>query len=179
VILGESGYHPRMASLWQGPRPVSHTGDSRAQLTVSVPASAEASLALRQAIRSLEPWLGPTAAEDAELLVTELATNGVKHARAADGNRITLRAHLDQDALRIEVGDRGRHFDRVRTPHPLEPGGWGLQLVDGLADRWGVEREPSTTVWFELARDAAAALLQSSGSLRRLGRCPPSASLTP
>jgi anti-sigma regulatory factor (Ser/Thr protein kinase) len=157
VILAVPGYLTRMASLWQGPRPVSHTGDSRAQLTVSVPASAEASLALRRAIRSLEPWLGRAAAEDAELLVTELATNGVKHAEAADGNRITLRAQVDHEALRIEVVDRGRHFDRVRTAQPSEPGGWGLQLVDGLADRWGVEREPSTTVWFELARDAAAA----------------------
>jgi anti-sigma regulatory factor (Ser/Thr protein kinase) len=122
---------------------------------VSVPASAEAGCALRRAVRSLESWLGPQAAEDVELLVTELATNGVKHARTAEGNRITLHAKVGPDGLRIEVRDRGRVFERPRPAQPSELGGWGLQLVEGLADRWGVEREPSTTVWFEIARAAA------------------------
>ena len=145
-----------MATLGQGAHG-STSSDLRAQLTVSVPASAEAGSAFRRAIRSLDSWLGSRVAEDAELLVTELATNGVMHARSPNGTlpRITLHAQVGPDALRIEVRDRGRGFDGVRTRQRSEIGGWGLQLVDGLADRWGVEREPSTTVWFELAGEAA------------------------
>jgi anti-sigma regulatory factor (Ser/Thr protein kinase) len=146
-----------MATLGQGAQQGWSRGDFQAQLTVSVPASAEAGSAFRRAIRSLDSWLGSRAAEAAELLVTELATNGLKHARSPDGNppRITLRAQVGADALRIEVRDRGRGFDGIRAAQGSDIGGWGLQLVDGLADRWGVEREPSTTVWFEIAGAAA------------------------
>lgn len=135
-----------MATLGQG-----------AQLTVSVPASAEAGSALRRAVRSLDRWLGPQTAEDVELLVTELATNGVKHARTPDGNRITLDANIEPGRLRVEVRDGGHGFEHTRRDRALtEPGGWGLMLVDDLADRWGIDAEPSTMVWFEINGRAAA-----------------------
>jgi anti-sigma regulatory factor (Ser/Thr protein kinase) len=146
-----------MAMLGQGAHASAQPGDSQAQLTVSVPASADAGSALRRAVRSLDRWLGPQTAEDVELLVTELATNGVKHARTANGNRITLLARVEPARVRIEVRDGGRGFEHRRRDRGLgEPGGWGLMLVDGIADRWGIEREPSTTVWFEMARGVAA-----------------------
>jgi anti-sigma regulatory factor (Ser/Thr protein kinase) len=123
---------------------------------VSVPASAEAGGALRRAVRSLARWLGPQTAEDVELLVTELATNGVKHARTVDGNRITLDARVDPDHLRVEVRDGGHGFEHDgRRAGSAEPGGWGLMLVEDLADAWGIEDEPSTTVWFEITHAAA------------------------
>jgi anti-sigma regulatory factor (Ser/Thr protein kinase) len=117
---------------------------------MSVPASAEAGMALRLAVRSLESFLGRAQADEAELLVTELATNGVKHASRSDSDWITLQAIVDDEGLHVAVSDRGEGF----TPEPrsssrTEPGGWGLMLVDGIADRWGVERGPSK-VWFEL-----------------------------
>jgi anti-sigma regulatory factor (Ser/Thr protein kinase) len=34
-----------------------------------------------------------------------------------------------------------------------EPGGYGLFLVGRLADRWGVETDDATRVWFVLRRD--------------------------
>ena len=135
-----------MATLGQGAHAPITPGGSQAQLTVSVPASPEAGSALRRAVRSLERWLGPQTAEDVELLVTELATNGVKHAHTVDGNRITLDARVEPGHLRIEV----------RDGELTEPGGWGLMLVEDIADRWGIEREPSTTVWFEMASGVAA-----------------------
>jgi hypothetical protein len=33
--------------------------------------------------------------------------------------------------------------------------GWGLFLIDQLADRWGVVHDKGTTVWFEVARVAS------------------------
>jgi anti-sigma regulatory factor (Ser/Thr protein kinase) len=125
-----------------------------AELTVTVPASPEAGIALRRAVRSLDRYYGPETAEDLELLVTELATNGVKHAElTSDGNRITLDARVDPQRLHVEVRDRGDRFEPSRSDGS-EPGGWGLVLVDEIAHRWGIKRDPTTTVWFELPHAA-------------------------
>jgi anti-sigma regulatory factor (Ser/Thr protein kinase) len=124
---------------------------------MSVPASPAAGTTLRRAVRSLEDFFDPGAAHEVELLVTELATNGVKHAAAERSNRITLDARIEDDCLRVAVTDRGSGFTPgPRSPERSEPGGWGLMLVEGIADRWGVEREP-TKVWFELGSTALAA----------------------
>ena len=87
--------------------------------------------------------------------MTELATNGVKHAQIrAGGNRITLDARVDPHVLRVEVRDRGEGFEPEPRAHRRpEPGGWGLVLVEDIAERWGVTNDP-TTVWFELPRAA-------------------------
>jgi len=109
--------------------------------------------ALRQDVRSLEVFFGPDKAEEVELLVTELATNGVKHAATTGVNRITLDATVGDEGLHVAVSDRGEGFTPVeRSTWRSEPGGWGLMLVEGIADRWGVDSEP-TRVWFELAGD--------------------------
>jgi anti-sigma regulatory factor (Ser/Thr protein kinase) len=145
-----------MNTLGQGAKTPIAAGSPQARLSVSVPASAEAGGALRRAIRALDRWLGRQTAEDVELLVTELATNGVKHAHKVDGNRITLDARVDPGHLRVEVRDGGHGFEHDgRRPNSPEPGGWGLMLVQDLADSWGIEEEPTTTVWFEITDVAA------------------------
>jgi hypothetical protein len=59
-------------------------------------------------------------------------------------------------SLRIEVCDNGRGFEVAEPdPNPARPSGWGLYLVRELADRWGVEQNHQTRVWFELDREAA------------------------
>jgi len=55
-------------------------------------------------------------------------------------------------------GDPGAGFDwnGRESDDPLEPGGYGLLLVDRMSSRWGIDRSPgSTTVWFELDRPAS------------------------
>jgi anti-sigma regulatory factor (Ser/Thr protein kinase) len=130
---------------------------TRAQLCVTVPASPAAGATFRQAVRSLGAYFGPGQVEEAELLVTELATNGVKHASCEGVPRITLDASVEDQRLHVSVKDRGRGFTPTQRPEErAEPGGWGLMLVESIADRWGVEREP-TTVWFELGNAQLAA----------------------
>ena len=78
-------------------------------------------------------------------------TNAVRHGGHHDP--VELHASWNSE-VRIEVTDHGEGF----TPGPRvgaldEPGGFGLFLVGRLADRWGVETNDATTVWFVLRRD--------------------------
>jgi anti-sigma regulatory factor (Ser/Thr protein kinase) len=89
--------------------------------------------------------------ETLRLLVSEVVTNAVRH--GGHTQPVELNAHWNSE-VRIEVCDHGNGF----TPHPRigpldEPGGFGLYLVGRLADRWGVETDDGTTVWFVLRRD--------------------------
>src|SRR3954447_24744587 len=87
---------------------------------------------------------------DATLLLSEVVTNSVRHAGLAADDAIEV--VLDAgDVLRVEARTRCWAFEpRALEPDPARPSGWGLYLVEQLADRWGVDRGPPTTVWFEL-----------------------------
>jgi two-component sensor histidine kinase len=125
-------------------------------LTVELPPVPESARRARRALMAggLDPDLDHTVS----LLATELVTNSVRHA-AVPGD-IRIEATLAEGYARIEVVDGGSGFDpEVRH----EVNGFGLRLVDKLASRWGVEREPSCTrVWCEVDRRR-----------RRFDRAPP------
>jgi two-component sensor histidine kinase len=120
-----------------------------ANVIVDIPRDRWAPREARAVVDEL-PWLDPAVVPDAKLLVSELVTNSVKY--GGDGPvRLVLRS-ADCGRLRIEVVDRGAGFAPARraTDRPkTDIGGWGLHLVETLADRWGVAEGP-THVWFEL-----------------------------
>jgi anti-sigma regulatory factor (Ser/Thr protein kinase) len=92
---------------------------------------------------------------DLSLLVSELVTNSVRHARLRPRDLIRLRVETSDRVIRVEVSDPGEGFG-ASIPEPIagEPGGWGLFLTERLADRWGVDRESGwTTVWLEVDLD--------------------------
>ena len=92
---------------------------------------------------------------DVELLVSELATNSVRHAGCGESDEIAIEADLKPDKVRVRLFDSGRGFE-VRTPEPPATGaagGYGLVLLERLSDRWGVQRENGFSVWFELQRE--------------------------
>jgi anti-sigma regulatory factor (Ser/Thr protein kinase) len=100
--------------------------------------------------------VGPELADNGQvetlrLLVSELVTNAVRHG----GNEEPVEVHAAWGSeVRVEVVDHGGGFSPAPRPGELdEPGGFGLVLVGRLADRWGVETNSSTRVWFVLARD--------------------------
>ena len=98
----------------------------------------------------------PQVLDDIRLLVSELVTNAIRHAEAADGGEVGLDVTIDHELVRVEVADPGAGFDPTpRDDEMSRPGGWGLYLVDRIADRWGVVRNRMTRVWFEI--DSAAA----------------------
>ncbi|RDS63150.1 ATP-binding protein [Streptomyces sp. M7] len=122
----------------------------------SVPLSATrrgARLARLLAAEQVRSW--DWALDPARLLVAELAANAVLHGHVPGRSfRLTL-AVVPSGALRIEVTDTRGDRLPVRTPvrdgSPAE-GGYGLLLVEELADRWGVVDGPvpCKTVWAEL-----------------------------
>jgi anti-sigma regulatory factor (Ser/Thr protein kinase) len=88
--------------------------------------------------------------DDVSLLVSELVTNSVLHAGAQQEDLIELAAIAGEDKIRVEVTDAGPGFEPGDRQRQEGAGGYGLQLVEKLADRWGVTREPKTSVWFEI-----------------------------
>jgi serine/threonine-protein kinase RsbW len=101
-----------------------------------------------QVCDAMAPQLDAEHTETLRLLISELVTNAVRH--GGHGEPVELHAHWNSQ-VRIEVVDHGGGF----TPTPRsgsldDPGGYGLFLVGTLADRWGVETDDATTVWFEL-----------------------------
>ncbi|MFI5475263.1 ATP-binding protein [Streptomyces cacaoi] len=125
----------------------------------SVPLSATrrgARLARLLAAERLGSWGLPL--DPARLVVAELAANAVLHGRVPGRSfRLTLSAAAS-GTLRIEVADtRGDHLPapaRAGGDAPAESG-YGLLLVEELADRWGVRcgPVPCKTVWAELDFD--------------------------
>lgn len=108
--------------------------------------------------------------EVARLLVSEVATNALRHTAsgtAEGGFRVSY--ELRDDRLRVEVYDAGSLTTPQRRAHDLEaPGGRGLELLDALASRWGTLGGPEgRVVWFEL----------DLGASRSRGRHPSSSEL--
>src|SRR3954447_6654137 len=85
------------------------------------------------------------------LLASELVTNCLRHAGLGPRQRIHLRAHVTDQMVHIEVVDSGTSVG-VAMGQPDAAGGWGLVLVDRIADRWGVIGDAGSHVWFELDR---------------------------
>jgi anti-sigma regulatory factor (Ser/Thr protein kinase) len=94
--------------------------------------------------------------QTARLLVSELVTNGVVH---GGGSALEVAVHIGDPGLRVEVTDFGGGFlGQPRSAGLDHTGGWGLFLVQRLSDRWGIERDGSTRVWFELDQTGSEAI---------------------
>jgi len=113
--------------------------------------SRDASAAARHfAVGALRGWGAGDIADDAALVVTELAANAIVHAHSA----FTLTMSALGDLVRISVRDArplpGGQVGAVLPPAPLH----GLGAVDTLASRWGVESlgNAGKTVWVDLRR---------------------------
>ncbi|WP_433894608.1 ATP-binding protein [Streptomyces sp. CA-111067] len=90
-------------------------------------------------------------ADAAELVLSELLTNAVRHA-AARTREVGTRYERDgTGGVRLEVSDGSPVAPQLRTAGPDAENGRGLGLVDALTGgRWGVVRDPrggGKTVW--------------------------------
>jgi anti-sigma regulatory factor (Ser/Thr protein kinase) len=132
-------------------------GAPRKRLRIAIAGGSRAPERARSWIESAASWL-PAELESTLLLLTcELVNNAVRHGGAAEDQVIELElSALDAGRVRVQVSDPGRGFEHITRDQPLdEEGGWGLVLIESMADSWGVEHEDRTRVWFELVPAAA------------------------
>ena len=95
--------------------------------------------------------LPPEQLQAIALMVSELAANSVRHAKAPFD--ITIRR--SETTVRVEVTDDGPGAPVMRSPRSNESSGRGLHIVDTLADAWGVTEEGAgKTVWLTLSLGA-------------------------
>ncbi|MGW7515222.1 ATP-binding protein [Streptomyces sp. NPDC054796] len=96
-------------------------------------------------------------AETLILLISELVTNAVVHTGAPAVLRMLLPVRpvpRESGAVRVEVADVSSRPPRQRQADGDDTNGRGLELVSGLADRWGWEREEGgKNIWCELDCD--------------------------
>ena len=108
-----------------------------------VPGGARAAGAARRAALSVQAGLPGAIRHRLALLLSELVTNAIQHGGAGSReSNIQVRLASSSDRVRVEVFDPGFNVGGPRDRLD-EGGGYGLLLVDRLADDWGREETPS------------------------------------
>ena len=89
---------------------------------------------------------------DAALVVSELLSNAIRHARPLPGANVQVAWAVDDDRVEVAVSDGGAATRPQETHASLSAlGGRGLDVVGILARRWGVRNDDEgLTVWAEL-----------------------------
>jgi anti-sigma regulatory factor (Ser/Thr protein kinase) len=121
------------------------------RLALDAHAPAAARVAVKRALCDRVP---SAVLDRAQLLVSELATNSVLHSGAMPDDELVLRVQSSKTTVRLEVEDCGGGDAVVaRQPDRGGGGGFGLDLVRTLSERWGVEYAAAggTRVWAQLS----------------------------
>ncbi|MGN5632295.1 ATP-binding protein [Streptomyces sp. AC154] len=128
---------------------------------------------LRRILRLyLKGWGLMSVADAAELALTELIANVVRHVPGRRCQTFIFRLPRGE-GVRVEVADCCPDVPRAVVGDVLDEGGRGLVLVDALTDKWGVEVRRDgggKTVWFECL---AAASGLCAGPVTRTARPAP------
>lgn len=95
----------------------------------------------------LHDWGLAKLADGAELMVSELVTNALRHSHSRP---VELRL-VREDTLLCEVDDDDHDLPNLLSAGPTDEQGRGLRVVSTLAREWGASRtKAGKTVWFEL-----------------------------
>ena len=149
--------------------------------SVTLPADAVSVPAARRFVRERLVELGAAGAcDDAEALVSELATNAVLHARTP----FTVEVSRQGETVRVRVLDASPAPPRVRDYGPDSTTGRGMRLVAALSSDWGMESHSGEkAVWFELPAAGSTASVDGwhedadlESLLERFGEVGPSGS---
>jgi anti-sigma regulatory factor (Ser/Thr protein kinase) len=117
-----------------------------------IPADSHAPAEARRVLGPVAALLSREVAGALAIVASELVTNSIRHSGAGPGTPIELDASVDHGRVRLSVHDPGDGFDGgAHAPEPGAVGGWGLQVVEGLVDRWWVEVDSGTRVVCEIA----------------------------
>jgi serine/threonine-protein kinase RsbW len=140
------------------PPPGGFPGDLVGPFEITLTGELDAPARARAAITAwMVGHVAATMLADAQLVVGELVTNSVRHADTPDDAVVRVRAEIRGDALHLQVEDRGSNGSITRrAPDLRNGGGFGLNMVEELSRRWGVDRAAGTRVWAEIGTPAPA-----------------------
>ncbi len=131
------------SAVLDAPAPALDVVSARFDPVLTAPAAARR--VLIDAVRGRHPH--PDQLLDAQLVVSELATNAVRHARTEFW--VTVRG--EAAGVTVSVRDRSVAQPIVREPGPQALSGRGLRLVGEIAEAWGIEwTAADKTVWARL-----------------------------
>jgi anti-sigma regulatory factor (Ser/Thr protein kinase) len=124
---------------------------------------------IRVARQALRHWLDERScsnAEDAMLVLSELVTNAIVHARAG----CTIEVQHHDDLLRLDVRDPSAAPPTIGSARPDDVGGRGLRLVAAVAQAWGWEpTDGGKRVWAHLVAPAHRAATNRHNTASRTG----------
>jgi anti-sigma regulatory factor (Ser/Thr protein kinase) len=118
-------------------------------LDLAFPREPAAIRAARGSLGALASPLREDAMWRAKLVVSELATNVVRHAAHGPPDQFEVHVRVSPELLRLEICNSVPPAQHLRPSRPenTSAGGMGLYLVDRVADRWGIE---GSCVWAEI-----------------------------
>jgi anti-sigma regulatory factor (Ser/Thr protein kinase) len=124
---------------------------------------------IRGARHALRRWLDErscTNAEDAMLVLSELVTNAMVHARGG----CTIEVQHQDGILRLGVRDPSPAPPTIGLARPDAIGGRGLRLVAAIAQAWGWEAtDGGKRVWADLVAPAHRAATNAQATASRTG----------
>jgi anti-sigma regulatory factor (Ser/Thr protein kinase) len=129
-------------------------------LVMSLPLDGRGPCAARSAVEGLRDRIAPSVLDDAKLVASELVTNAVRHGGVSGRGAVGLCIELTGTMVRLEVTDPGEGGVMApRAPDHEGGGGFGLQVVRAVSERWGLEQVAAgeTRVWAQLPRVGTAA----------------------
>ena len=131
-----------------------HAGAATADRIVELPATAAAAGIARRELAAT-PGLAGELGYKALLLASELIAVFVADTVPRPESVLRLSIVLATDRVRITVAGDGPHDSADALIHSREApslGGYGLQIVDRMADAWGTAGAHDEQIWFELRR---------------------------
>ncbi|WP_434445930.1 ATP-binding protein [Lentzea sp. E54] len=123
--------------------------DPLAEVRVTLTAEGGSCARARQLVRdAASSWgLPEDLTDDAQLVVTELVSNGIDHGEGP----ITLTVSRKTGGMLVEVHDESSRLPQVRPVDPSSARGRGMQLVQALSVRWGTTpQNDGKVVWAQL-----------------------------
>jgi anti-sigma regulatory factor (Ser/Thr protein kinase) len=122
-----------------------HLSDHQARAELRLPADVSAPALARHTVQNLLGSLPAPLRSQLSLVASELVTNVLRHCSATDP-AATMSLALAPNRVTLTVTDAGPGFDPGNVPVSDDSaGGWGLQVLDAIADRWWVERDGANT----------------------------------
>jgi len=119
-----------------------------------LPATAAAAGLARRELAAM-PGISGELGYKALLMTSELIAVYVQDVEPDPTATLRLSLRVTPERVRIEVGGRAPEVSTDALLHSSETpslGGYGLKIVEKMADSWGVEGRSDTAIWFELAR---------------------------